>query len=193
MEDIRTVRNFRRETQQVARCRRNKAQLFKKRTTRNGTNGFLNHAFEPFWLFSGNGEKAEEQFFRSLTHLCEHYDLLLPDVSGSAFPQNIYHAWKVTAERIKAIDKKLDLIILNDDTHEAVLATISNFDTGRTLYYIPVKPLWKWVNEPGHQAVAEVVTGIFAYLFQVVQIPMYTEYESFIGQQYRYIEDMIND
>jgi len=193
MENIRTVRTFCRHTGQVARCRRNKAQSFKERTTRNGGHGFLNHRFRPFWLFDGDCEKAEESFFRSLAHLCRYYDLLLPDVSDLAFPQNIYRAWQVVSERIEAIDKKLDCIILKDDAHEATLATISQFDTGRTLYYIPLKPLWKWVNDPEQNAVADVMLSIFAYLYQVVQIPIYTDYSSFLGEQYRYTEDMINE
>jgi len=193
MEDIRTVRTVRRQTGQAARCGRNKAQSFKERTTRNGGYGFLNHTFQPFWLFDGDSEKAEDGFFRSLAHLCQHYDLLLPDVSELSFPQNVYRAWQVVSERIEAIDNKLDCVILQDDTHAATLATISRYDTGRTLYYIPFKPLWKWVNDSEQQAAANVVLAIFSYLYQVVQIPSYTDPYTFLGGQYRYVEDWINE
>jgi hypothetical protein len=193
MENICTVRALRRKTKPSARCGRNTAQPVKKRATRNGGHGFLNHTFKPFWLFDGNKERAETEYFRSLENLCKYYDLLIPDVNGLSFPQNIYKSWSVTNERVKAINKKLDCIILKDDTHEAVLATINQYDTGRTLYYIPVKPLWKWVSNAQQQPVAEVVTAIFAYLYQVVQIPMYSDYNTFLADQYRYVEDMINE
>ena len=193
MENLCTVRQLRRKTKPSARCRRNTAQPFKKRTSRNGGNGFLNHTFKPFWLFDGNTERAETEYFRSLKNICKYYDLQIPDVSGLSFPQNIYQSWQVTNERVKAINKKLDCIILKDEAHEAVLATINQFDTGRTLYYIPVKPLWKWVSDVGQQPVADVVTAIFAYLYQVVQIPMYSDYNTFLADQYRYVEDMINE
>lgn len=193
MESICTVRPVRSKTKQAARFRRNSAQPFKKRTTRVGGHGFLNHTFKSFWLFDGNTARAETEFFRSLTNICHYYDLQIPDVSGFSFPQNIYQSWQITNERIKAINKKLDCIILKDELHEAVLATINQFDTGRTLYYIPVKPLWKWVNDAQQQPVAEVVTAIFAYLYQVVQIPMYSDHNTFLADQYRYVEDMINE
>lgn len=193
MENICTVRPVHSKTKPSARCRRNTAQPFKKRTTRHSGNGFLNYTFKPFWLFNGNTARAETEYFRSLANICKHYDLQLPDVSSLAFPQNIYQSWQVTNERIQAINKKLDCIILKDDSHEAVLATISQYDTGRTLYYIPVKPLWKWVTTAQQQAVAEVVTAIFAYLYQVAEIPMYSDYNTFLADQYRYVEDMINE
>jgi len=193
MENIRTVRQVRSKTGQAARYRRNSAKPVKKRTSPNGGNGFLNHQFRPFWLFDGNKERAESEFFRSLELLCTNYDLQLPDVQGLAFPMNIYRSWQITSERITAIDKKLDCIILKDDAHEATLAIIRQFDTGRNLYYIPVKPLWVWANCAEQQAVTEVVLAIFAYLYQVVQIPLFTEQDSFLGGQYSYCEDMIND
>ncbi|SHM93692.1 hypothetical protein SAMN05216524_104182 [Mucilaginibacter sp. OK098] len=193
MENICTVRQLRRKTKPSARCGRNTAQPFKKRSPRYGGNGFLNHTFKPFWLFDGNTERAETEYFRSLENICKYYDLQIPDVIGVSFPQNIYQSWSITNERVKAINKKLDCIILKDDSHEAVLATISQFDTGRMMYYIPVKPLWKWLSDAQQQPVAEVVTAIFAYLYQVVQIPLYSDYETFLADQYRYVEDMINE
>ncbi len=193
MENIRTVRQVRRKTEQATRYGRNTAQPFKKRTARTGGNGFLNHQFKPFWLFNGNSERAEAEYFRSLENLCKHYDLLMPDVTGLEFPQNVYRSWQITAERINAIDKKLDCIILKDENHTATLATITQYDTGYHLYYIPVKPLWNWSTNPKYKTVTEVMLSIFAYLYQVVEIPLYTEPDSYVGQQYSYMEDMINE
>jgi hypothetical protein len=125
MENICAVRPVRGKAKPSARCGRNSAQPFKKRTTRHSGNGFLNHTFKPLWLFDGHTARAETEYFRSLGNICKHYDLQLPDVSELAFPQNIYQSWQVTNERIQAINKKLDCIILKDESHEAVLATIS--------------------------------------------------------------------
>ena len=193
MENIRTVRKLRSKTKSATRYSRNNAKPRTKRTPRIGGNGFLNHSFRPFWLFDGNIGRAETEYFRSLENLCRYYDLQLPDVSDLSFPMNIYRSWQITAERVNAIDRKLNCIIIKDDSHEAVLATTTQFDTGRTLYYIPVKPLCKWAATAAHQPVAEVVTTIFAYLYQVVQIPMYSDHDTFLADQYRYVEDMINE
>lgn len=193
MENLCTVRAVHSTTQPSARCGGNTAQPIKKRAPRHSSNGFLNHTFKPFWLFDGNTARAETEYFRSLVNLCKYYDLQFPDVSGLSFPQNIYQSWSITNERVKAINNKLDCIILKDESHEAVLAVTTQYDTGRTLYYVPVKPLWKWVSDAQQQPVAEVVTAIFAYLYQIVQIPMYSDYNTFLADQYRYVEDMINE
>jgi hypothetical protein len=193
MENIRKHRQLRPQTGQAARHRGNAAQSAKKRTRRTGDNGFLNYAFHPFWLFDGDQQRAEAEYFRSLKNLCNYYDLLLPDVSALSFPQNIYQSWSICAERIKAIDQKLNCIIIQDDVHQAVLATTTQFDTGRILYYIPIKPLSKWLDNPQYREAGEVVTAIFAYLYQVVQIPMYSEYGTFLADQYNYVEEMINE
>jgi hypothetical protein len=193
MENLQTVRKLRRKIEPTARYRRNAAQSIKKRTLRTGDHGFLSHVFKPFWLFDGNIERAETEFFRSLQHLCQHYDLLLPNVADLSFPQNIYQSWATIAEQVKAVDKKLNCIILKDNDHEAVLATTTQYDTGRTLYYIPVKPLSKWIDEGKHAQVADVVTAIFAYLYQIAQVPMYAEFGTFLSEQYSYLEDMINE
>ncbi|UOE52547.1 hypothetical protein MTO98_15835 [Mucilaginibacter sp. SMC90] len=193
MEGVRTNWQLRHQTGQAARRSRNTTKPAKKRSPRISGHGFLNHSFKPFWLFNGNIERAETEFFRSLQHLCNYYDLLLPQTGDLSFPQNIYRSWEVVAERVKAIDKKLNCIILNDAEHEAVLATTTQFDTGRTLYYIPVKPLSKWTADAKYKQVAEVVTAIFAYLYQVAQIPMYSEYGTFLSDQYNYVEEMINE
>lgn len=193
MESLRTVRNIRHQTKPLARCRGIAAQPAKKRTRRNFGNGFLSHTFKPFWLFDGNINRAETEYFRSLKNLCEYYDLLLPDTDGLPFPQNIYQSWQVISQRIEAIDKKLDCIILKDEIHEAVLATISQYDTGRMLYYIPLKPLSQWVAIAAQQAVAEVVLAIFAYLYQVAEVPLFSDFDTFLFDQYRYVEDMINE
>jgi len=193
MENIRKFRQLRHQTGQAAGRSRITEKPAKKRTTRNGGHGFLNHSFKPFYLYSGSTQRAQTEYFRSLQNLCKYYDLLMPDVGELAFPQNIYQSWCITAERVKAIDSKLNCIILNDDGHEAVLAVTKQYDTGRTLYYLPVKPLSKWVANAEQQAVAEVVIAIFAYLYQVAQIPMYSEFDAFMHHQYGYVEDMINE
>jgi hypothetical protein len=193
METIRTIQQVNRKPRPLTRCGAGTAQPVKKRATRINRNGFLTHTFQPFWAYEGNKARAEREFFRSLANLCTYYDLRIPDVTGLTFPQNIYRSWETTAERIKAIDQQLDCIILKDEQHEATLATIKQFSTGMTLYYIPVKPLWNWVQQAQQQALSEVVIAIFAYLHHVAGVPFYTEQGSYLHQQYNYLEEMINE
>ena len=193
MATLCTVRGVRRKIEPFAGRCTGQAKSVKKRTTRNDRNGFLTHSFQPFWAYYGKQEIAEREFFGSLSNICRYYDLLVPDVSGELFPQNIYKAWHLTAERIQHIDHKMDCIILKDDKHSASIATVRQFNTDMTLYYIPVRPLWKWSQVAQAQPLAEIVTALFAYLHQVVGIPWYTDRGSYLGGQYNYVEEMINE
>jgi hypothetical protein len=86
----------------------------------------------------------------------------------------------------------LSCIIAEDEKHIATLATVKRYDTGMTLYYIPVRPLWQWMQSGQGNGITELITGIFAYLEQVVKIPFYTE-QAVISHQYETLEQWVND
>ncbi len=193
METTAAVRHVRRAVRPPARCKRGTAQSFKERTRRNDGNAFLRHQFKPFWAYSGNRGRAEREFFTSLSNLCQHYDLPVPEALNGCFPQAVYQAWQQTCERLKAKDRQLDCIIVSDEQHTATLATVSRYNTGMCLYYIPVRPLCYWVQNSQSQRLAELLLSVFAYLHQVVGVPFYTEQGSYVGCQYQMIEDWVND
>lgn len=124
-----------------ARCKRGTAQPAKKRTVRISRNGFLSHQFKSFWGYNGDRDKAEKEFKHSFSNLCQYYHLQLPECASGVFPQNLYQTWQAISAKLKAQDKQLECIIASDENHEATLTTVSRFDTGMCLYYIPVRPL----------------------------------------------------
>lgn len=184
MENTTGIRKIRRQTRQAAGRKGSAAQSPAKCTARHRRNGFLNHRFLPFWVFTGDQERAETEYFRSLSNLCSHYELPLPDFGSWSFPENIYRSWANVAQQINAIDKKLDCIILQDRDHAATLAVLQQMNTGNTLYYIPVRPLWRWGQVAKQQPVAELLAVLFAYLYQIVKIPFYAEEGSYLKYQY---------
>lgn len=193
METATAIRQVNRKVRPSARCQRGRAQLAKKRTARVGRNGFLKHQFKPFWAFDGDRDRAKREFSNSLSQLCSYYGLAIPQPADNVFPQNIYQTWQVVSEALKAKHKQLECIITSDEQHIATLATISRYDTGMNLYYIPVRPLWYWVQSSQGQRLAELLLAICAYLHQVVKIPFYSENSSYVGCQYQMIEDWVND
>jgi hypothetical protein len=193
MEASTAIRRIGRQVKPSARCKRGTAQSVAERTRRPHRNGFLKHRFLPFWQYSGNRERTEREFQNSLSNLCKHYDLQQPETVYGSFPQNIYQTQQAINEKIKAIDNKLSCIIAKDDNHIATLATVRRFDTGMTLYYIPVRPLWNWVQCSQSQPIAELLICVFAYLEQVVKVPFYTEQDSYLASQYETLEQWVND
>jgi hypothetical protein len=176
-----------------ARCKRGTAQPAKKRTCGADRNGFLSHQFKLFWAYDGNRERAEREFYCSLSHLCKHYALAMPECVNGHFPQSIYDTLQAVSEQLKKRDGKMHCIVAKDERHTATLAIVRQYDTGMTLYYIPVRPLWHWVNSKEGKHIADLLLGVFAYLYQVVGIPFFSESGSYLASEYDYIEQMVDE
>lgn len=193
METATAIRQIGGKIRPPARCQRGATQPGKKRTAMVSRNGFLKHEFKPFWAFEGNRDRAEREFLGSLSRLCNYYALPVPPPVNNVFPQSIYQTWQIVSEALKTKDKQLECIIACDEMHTATLATVSRYDTGMNLYYIPVRPLWHWVQSSQAQKLAELLLSVCAYLHQVVQIPFFTENGSYVGSQYQMMEDWVHD
>jgi len=193
METTTALRRIDRQVKPSARCKRGTAQPIKERTCGVNGNGFLTHQFKPFWAFDNNMDRAEREFLCSLSNLCTYYDLEIPNCINGNFPQGIYHTYQAVCEQLKSRDGKLQCIVAKDESHIATLATVKQYDTGMTLYYIPVRPLWHWVQSSNGQHIAELILGIFAYLHQVGEVPFFSEPGSYLASQYEYIEQMVED
>ncbi len=193
METTTAIRHVNRPIKPSARCQRGTAQPAKKRACGINRNGFLTHQFKPFWAYNDNKDRAEREFLYSLSNLCKQYNLQIPECINGTFPQNIYCTFQVVKELLKKKDEKLNCIIAKDEKHIATLATVEQYDTNMTLYYIPVRPLWYWVQSSQGQRIAELLLGVFAYLHQVVAIPFFAEPNSYLASQYEYIEQMVDE
>lgn len=192
MENTCFIRRTGRAVKPPARCGRGQAQSVKKRTRRSDGNGFLNHRFAPFWAFSGNRERMAREYFHSLAILCKHYDLALPQ-TDLPFPQNIYATWEKVEKQVRAIDPENHCMILQAKGKQAVLSVIKTFDLSHCLFYIPVRAYWQWSQSAEHTAITELVTVLFAYLHQVVDIPFYAQSGSFMDYQYESLEQWITE
>lgn len=175
-----------------ARCRRGRQKPVKKRTARTGRNGFLNHSFNPVWVFDGKPKKAEREFFNSLANLCSYHDLPKPETVALPFPQNIYQTWQQVAAMLNGRDKQLECVIVKTEIQEAVLATAKTMRLNG-LYYIPVCGYWKLKNRVGMNAETETLLHLFAYLNQQAGVPFFQESGCFIDEQYDTLETWLSD
>lgn len=186
------IRRTGRTVKPPARCGRGKAQPATKRTRRVNGNGFLDHSFLPFWSFTGNRERIAREYFHSLANLCKHYELAIPE-TDLPFPQNIYRSWEVIEKQVRTVDRDSHCMILQDKGKRAVLSVVKTFDLSHCLFYIPVRAYWQWSQNAEQQAITELVTVIFAYLHQVVDIPFYAENGTFMDYQYDTLEQWVGE
>lgn len=192
MENTCFIRRTGRAVKPPARCGRGQAQPAPKRTRRVDGNGFLNHSFLPFWAFTGNRHRIARAYFYSIANLCKHYNLTIPK-TDLPFPQNIYTTWEKIEKQVREINRDHHCMILEDKGKKAVLSVVKTFDLSHYLFYIPVRAYWQWSQNPEYAGITELVTVIFAYLHQVVDIPFYAESGSFMDYQYDTLEQWVSE
>lgn len=181
-----THRKIRRQIERPAHRRRSTQDQKTHRTPAHGGHGFLTDTFRPVMELQQqpqDWQQMEKEFFDSLTHLCQLYQLAIPDVSHVDFPFNIAVAFKDARDFMKEKHPKTDLLILQDDTHKACVATSQTFSTGRTLFYISIYPLFVLSGQADKKSQADLLLSIFAYLHQIAGITFYNE-DTFVGGIY---------
>ena len=175
-------------------CRHTK-EYIEKRSHRVAQHGFLKHAFVPVisqQLASlGHPSQIEGEFFNSLSHFAALYGFNLPDYSVADYPLNIAQAFEWAVQQMKRLRLELVLILVKDATYKCCIATVKIFDTGACLYYIPVKPLHLLLNDRKAKPQAGLLLSIFGYLYQIAQIPYFTE--GYLSDTYDMIYNWITE
>ena len=194
METAPAIQQFHQKARPTAGRRRGAAQSPKERTAGHRTNGFLKHRFLPFWgVQARNYRQVEAEFFRSLANLCAVYEIPEPEVSAIEFPQNVTIAYMQVKEALKLKDKTADCFIMKDSSHNATLAVLNRYNTGMCLYYIPVRPLWNLAQNAQQQPLAQMLLSVYAYLYQIANIPYYVEADSYMSYHYETMQNWIDE
>ena len=113
----------------------------------------------------------------------------MPARSGLPFPFNLAGDFELLREKVSGLERKLYLRFLLDDKGNAGLATLRTFCTDTTLFYIPVKPMLKLLENRKSQQVGELLQSVMGYLLQVVGIPHFAQDWSYLGGMYEMLSD----
>lgn len=192
LQDIR----IRRRTKQVARCSTNKKIQAKNSTARFNPNGFLNHSFQPLTdnkqlLKYQNG--IETSYFNSLANLANLYQFEPLNVKGNVYPYTIHLSYEYARRWMNSIAPDTKLVIIHEEKRMACLATVKAYDTGSCLYYIAIEPLCKLLKYRRYKKQAELLTSVFAYLYQIAKVPYYGNQGNYLYYTYDTIEQWIEE
>jgi len=130
------------------------------------------------------------EFFNSLANLEKLYGFLAERDDKLSYPQNIITSFKSATGQMEKISN-LKLAIMRGEGHTATVATVKDFDTRTTLYYIPVEPLFDLLKDNSRVEPAELLLSVFAYLYQVHHVPYYAEKGNYMHYIYKTLEDWI--
>ncbi|WP_156167758.1 hypothetical protein [Sphingobacterium sp. Ag1] len=82
--------------------------------------------------------------------------------------------------------RELRLIYDRDSTY---FAQEDRYDTGMTLYYIPVIPLYTLLNKRQTSQVGKLLLSVYAYCYQVLKIEYYRNENCYLNWNYDRIQD----
>ncbi|SFA55088.1 hypothetical protein SAMN04488511_11483 [Pedobacter suwonensis] len=147
-------------------------------------NGFLNHHFLPVLKSYPhelkNWRKFEKDFFQSAKNLCALYGIAIDYHNQSPYPQNIALAFAELNKKMALLDDSLSLKIISIEESLACLTTVKQFDTGMTLFYLPVEPLNTLLADKARKETAELLLSVCAYLYQIGGVPYHEEDSSYL-------------
>ncbi|MEA9414335.1 hypothetical protein [Flavobacterium sp. PL02] len=141
-----------------------------------------------------NCEESEKGFFDSLNILTGLYGFEQIEVECQPYPYNILLAHQYAQRQLKKSGQDIELTIMQEDDGIIKLATNHSYNTGTTLYYIPVLPLYRLLQDKKQKRIAELLLSVFGYLYHIAGIPYYRENHTYLFYQYECMEEwMIDD
>ncbi len=169
------------------------------RTSIHAANGFLRTCFLPRLEETEtvqacrNNAKMERDFYSSLSQLAEHYGITPKPTQSLDYPYNIASALKDAEEQLKLKVNDWEEIRLIQDSKKTYFTSEERYNTGATLYYIPVKPLFRWLKNPKRKKTAQLLLSVCSYLYHFADIPYYRQESSYLYWMYEMHKDWVTE
>ena len=133
------------------------------RTNSNATNGILKCTFLPKLKIAQSVQacqKTERDFYKSLSQLAEHYNIEATQTKDFGFPYNIVLAMWDMETKVKRTNKNWDSFKLVQDSKKTYFVSEERYNTGATLFYIPVSPLYRLLHDKKRKSNAHLLLSV---------------------------------
>ncbi len=176
------------------RCRRTPQGQTAVRTTCDVTNAFLKVQFysrlqEPEIGEKHHSTKLEREFYQSLSMISKKLNISAQDCKSLPFPYNVSESLKHFKEQLKIHTNDWKEIRLVNDGTSTFFAREDRYNTGSTLYYIPVIPLYTILNKRKTAKSSKLLISVYAYIYQVLAVPYYRNEDSYLHSMYDMLEN----
>lgn len=164
------------------------------RTRSHATNGILKCTFLPKLKIAQSiqaCQKTERDFYQSLSQLAEHYHIEPMQTQKFGFPYNIALGMWDMDTKVKRTNANWDGFQLVKDGKSTFLKSEERYDTGTTLYYIPIVPLFKMLKDPKRKKSAQLLVSVCSYLYHIADIPYYRQEDSYLYWLYEMHKDWV--
>jgi hypothetical protein len=142
------------------------------------------------WESAARDSQTEREFYDSLSSVAALKKIDLMPSQKYGFPYNMLLAmWDL--EHKLQVESAEDLYIAQTPTSTHI-ATKERFSTQTTLYYIPVVPLYKMLNDSQKKSCAMLLLSVFSYLYRIVNVPYYRQEDSYLFWQYEMVDEWVH-
>ncbi|PRA97567.1 hypothetical protein CQ046_21615 [Chryseobacterium sp. MYb7] len=178
-------------------CRRNTERQNESSTDSHATHAFLKCSFLPKLKDTPSPQdekktgKMERDFYLSLSQLAEHYGIIPAPSKHLGFPYNIAFALEDIKKQLKIKIKNWEQIRLVQDKKKTYLLSEERYNTGATLYYIPIIPLYRLSKNPNYRQATQLLQSVCSYLYHIADVPYYRQQESYLCWMYEMISEWL--
>lgn len=157
------------------------------RTNSHAANGILKCTFLPKLKTAPSVQacqKTERDFYKSLSKFAKHYCIETMQTKDFDFPYNITLAMWDMETKVKRTHINWDSFKLVQNGKKTFFMSEERCYVDTTLYYIPVAPLFKMLNNPKRKKTAQLLISVCSYLYQIVAIPYFRQEDSYLYWMY---------
>lgn len=176
-------------------CRRGTKGQAAIRPAGDAANSFLKVRFLPH--LAGQPVKPlpkdEEDFYSSFILMCDHYGIAAQETRFLGYPYNKAVALWEVGKLLRARKEDVQIVEHRDAAGRLLLHGKETYNTGNTLYYIPIVPLHRLLQDRRTKRAAGLLLCTCAYLYHVAGIPYYTDDSSYLSWQYDMIREWVEN
>lgn len=129
-------------------------------------------------------KRMQPQFYKSLSLLTAHYGITPMQTDCFEYPYNLALSLWDAERMLKKQYADCPEISLIQDGAETYLESEETCDTGTTLYYIPVEPLYWMSHDAWYKRNAKLLLSLFSYLYHIAEVPYYRQQDSYLYWMY---------
>jgi hypothetical protein len=124
----------------------------------------------------------------------EHYSIEpMPTQQDYGYPYNMVLAMWDMDTKMKRSLRNWDGFKLILDSKKTFLTSEERYDTGTTLFYIPIVPLFEMLHDKQRKHTAHLLTSVCSYLYHIARIPYYRQEDSYLYWLYETHKDWIDN
>ncbi|SEM44682.1 hypothetical protein SAMN05421856_103288 [Chryseobacterium taichungense] len=135
--------------------------------------------------------KIERDFYKSLSQLAKHYDITTMPTQHFNYPYNISLALRDIEAQLKTKSENWQSIQLIEKGSKTYFAIEERCNTGATLFYVPVVPLYQLLHNKVHRKAACLLLSVCAYLYRNADVPYYRQEDSYLYYNYEMLNDWL--